>query len=223
VTLIDLDAELIDIFTAPENKLPPALAKQISELNQNSLRQENVQVIKSDAFLAIDDLLAKSKTFDAIIVDLPDPSHPDLNKLYSVNFYARLKQLLAGDGLIGVQSTSPYHAKKSFIAVQNTLEAASFTAVEQYHDNVPSFGEWGWTIASKMGASPLQRLNALDTLPVEHFWLTLPMIKNAFEFPQNFYQEKENIPINYLGSHAIYQLHQNAWRDQQGLNSAHLQ
>jgi len=223
VTLIDLDAELIDIFTAPENKLPPALAEQISELNQNSLRQENVQVIKSDAFLAIDDLLAKSKTFDAIIVDLPDPSHPDLNKLYSVNFYARLKQLLAGDGLIGVQSTSPYHAKKSFIAVQNTLEAASFTAVEQYHDNVPSFGEWGWTIASKMGASPLQRLNALDTLPVEHFWLTLPMIKNAFEFPQNFYQEKENIPINYLGSHAIYQLHQNAWRDQQGLNSAHLQ
>lgn len=223
VTLIDLDDELIDIFTTPEKKLPASLAAQISALNQKSLQHKNVQVFKSDAFIAIDNLLVQGKSYDAIIVDLPDPSHPDLNKLYSVNFYARLKQLLAGDGLIGVQSTSPYHAKKSFISVQKTLEAANFSSVQQYHDNVPSFGEWGWTIASKMGASPLQRLNALEALPVEHFWLTLPMIKNAFEFPHNFYKNKESIPVNYLGSHAIYQLHQNAWQDQQGLNNSYLQ
>jgi len=223
VTLIDLDDELIDIFTTPEDKLPPKLAKHITELNQKSLQDKKVNVIKSDAFIAIDELLAQGKVFDAIIVDLPDPSHPDLNKLYSVNFYARLKQMLAGDGLIGVQSTSPYHAKNSFISVLKTLEAANYSSVQQYHDNVPSFGEWGWTIASKMGASPLQRLKALDELPVEHFWLTLPMIQSAFEFPHNFYRDREEIPINYLGSHAIYQLHQNAWQDQQGLNNSHLQ
>jgi len=223
VTLIDLDAELIDIFTDPYQKLPETLANQISKLNNNSLQHPNVNVVKSDAFIAIDSLLAKGKVFDAIIVDLPDPSHPDLNKLYSVNFYARLKQLLAGDGLIGIQSTSPYHAKNSFIAVQKTMEAANFSSVEQYHDNVPSFGEWGWTIASKMGASPLTRLNQLESLPVEHFWLSLPMIKNSFEFPNNFYKNKKNIPVNYLGSHNIYQLHQNAWQDQQGLNNSHLQ
>ncbi len=223
VTLIDLDAELIEIFTHPHKKLPTSLATQISTLNSNSLQHENVEIRTSDAFIEIDNLLAKGKVFDAIIVDLPDPSHPDLNKLYSVNFYARLKQLLSGDGLIGVQSTSPYHAKDSFISVQKTLQAANFSSVEQYHDNVPSFGEWGWTIASKMGASPLQRLNKLDKLPIEHFWLTLPMIKNAFEFPHDFYQNKESVPINYLGSHVIYQLHQNAWKDQQGLNNSHLQ
>ncbi len=223
VTLIDLDAELIEIFTQPHEKLPTALAKQITQLNQQSLTHKSVSVLKSDAFLTIDSLLAKGDVYDAIIVDLPDPSHPDLNKLYSVNFYARLKQLLAGDGLIGIQSTSPYHAKDSFISVQKTMEAAGFSSVEQYHDNVPSFGEWGWTIASKMGSSPLNRLKKLERLPVEHFWLTLPMIKNAFEFPNNFYEDKEDIPVNYLGSHAIYQLHQEAWRDQQGLNNSHLQ
>lgn len=223
VTLIDLDDELLDIFTHPDKKLPPALAQKVIELNKKSLQQDNVDIIKNDAFIAIDSLLAANKTFDAIIVDLPDPSHPDLNKLYSVNFYARLKQLLSGDGLIGIQSTSPYHAKDSFISVQKTLEAANFSSVQQYHDNVPSFGEWGWTIASKMGASPLQRLQSLDELPVKHFWLTLPMIKNAFEFPANFYNDKASIPINYLGSHTIYQLHQNAWRDQQGLNNSYLQ
>ncbi len=163
-------------------------------------------------------MLANGQIFDAIIIDLPDPSHPDLNKLYSVNFYARLKQLLAGDGLIAIQSTSPYHAKDSFISIGKTVKAAGFNKVEQYHDNVPTFGEWGWTIASKMGASPRTRLNSLTELPVQHNWLTMGMLKNSFEFPKNFYKNEKNISINYLGSHTIYQLHQNAWRDQQGLN-----
>jgi spermidine synthase len=63
----------------------------------------------------------------------------------------------------------------------------------------------------------------LPQLPIAHHWLTLPMVTNAFEFSRDFYQNSETVPINYLGSHAIYQLHQKAWQDQQGLNNAHLQ
>lgn len=223
VTLIDLDAELMQIFKQPSEKLQPSLATQIDHLTQQSLQDPRVNIINADAFLAIDTLLQQQQSFDSIIVDLPDPSHPDLNKLYSVNFYARLQQLLAGDGLIGIQSASPYHAKNAFIAIGKTVKAAKFAQVQQYHDNVPSFGEWGWTIASKRGESPLQRLKSLKTLPVEHQWLTLPMIINSFEFSKEFYKNQTNVPINYLGSHNIYQLHQKAWRDQQGLNNAYLQ
>tara|TARA_R110000787_G_scaffold56239_4_gene129378 strand:- start:608 stop:2263 length:1656 start_codon:yes stop_codon:yes gene_type:complete len=223
VTLIDLDTQLIELFKNPHEKLPLGLADAIEDLNEASLRDKRVEIISADAFLAIDKLLQSQQTFDAIIVDLPDPSHPDLNKLYSVNFYARLKQLLAGDGLIGIQSASPYHAKNAFIAIGKTVQAAGYSRVQQYHDNVPSFGEWGWTIASKMGADPLTRLTNLSELPVSHHWLTLPMMINAFEFSRDFYQNSEAVPINYLGSHAIYQLHQQAWQDQQGLNNAHLQ
>jgi len=228
VTLIDLDKELIELFITPDKKLPFLLAQKLKSLNQSSLTAPNVNLIYSDAFIAIDKLLQQGQVYDAIIVDLPDPSHPDLNKLYSVNFYARLKQLLSGDGLMAVQSTSPYHAKDAFIAIGKTIKAADFVHVQQYHDNVPSFGEWGWTIASKSGASPLSRLRALDQSQIESFskkqdWLTLPMVFGAFDFSKNFYQNKALIPINYLGSHTIYQLHQNAWRDQQGLNNAHLQ
>ncbi|MGB1263467.1 MAG: polyamine aminopropyltransferase [Cognaticolwellia sp.] len=223
VTLVDLDTELLEIFKRPHDKLPQALANDIENLNGASLRDKRVEIISADAFLAIDKLLQRQQTFDAIIVDLPDPSHPDLNKLYSVNFYARLKQLLAGDGLIGIQSASPYHAKNAFIAIGKTVQAADYAHVQQYHDNVPSFGEWGWTIASKRGAPPLTRLKALPALPTPHHWLTLPMTLNAFEFSRNFYQGSDDVPINYLGSHVIYQLHQQAWQDQQGLNNAHLQ
>lgn len=218
VTLIDLDSELIDIFQTPSKHLPARLAAQISHLNQNSLQDERVEVLRSDAFIAINDLLNSRQIFDAIIVDLPDPSHPDLNKLYSVNFYARLKQLLSGDGLIAIQSTSPYHAKPSFISIGKTLSAANFPHVEQYHDNVPSFGEWGWTIAAKMGNSPLNRLKKLDRLPIKHRWLNIETLKAAFVFPNDFYRDKDKIEVNILGSHTIYQLHQKAWQDQQGIN-----
>ncbi|GHE84267.1 polyamine aminopropyltransferase [Thalassotalea profundi] len=223
VTLIDLDKELIELFQKPFEKLPQTLAYQIDKLTQKSFSDPRVTPIYQDAFLAIDEMLSSKQTFDTIIVDLPDPSHPDLNKLYSVNFYARLKQLLAGDGVIAIQSASPYHAKEAFIAIGKTVAAAEFAHVQQYHANVPSFGEWGWTIASKYGASPLSRLKKLDEFLVEPQWLTLPMLYGAFEFPHQFFKLKESIPVNYLGSHVIYQLHQKAWRDQQGLNESHLQ
>jgi len=217
VTLIDLDGELIDIFLSPEQRVTNNLAIKIKYLNKQSLQDKRVTILRSDAFIEINNLLKKQQVFDAIIVDLPDPSHPDLNKLYTVNFYARLKQLLAGDGLIAIQSTSPYHAKNSFISIGKTLSAAGFPKVEQYHDNVPSFGEWGWTIAAKMGASPLTRLNKLEYLPIKPSWLNLEMLKAAFIFPNNFYHHAETIKINTLGSHTLYQLHQKAWQDQQGL------
>jgi spermidine synthase len=218
VTLIDLDSELIDIFQSPDKHLNTSLAKKISYLNKQSLQDERVTILRSDAFLTINELLKSGQVFDAIIIDLPDPSHPDLNKLYTVNFYARLKQLLAGDGLIAIQSTSPYHAKDSFISIGKTLSAANYAHVQQYHDNVPSFGEWGWTIAAKIGASPLARLNKLETLPVRHSWINLALLKSAFIFPNDFYKNKHDIDINILGSHTLYQLHQKAWKDQQGIN-----
>ena len=217
VTLIDLDSELIDIFQHPDKHLNASLARKINHLNQGSLRDKRVTIFRSDAFITINQLLKKGQVFDSIIVDLPDPSHPDLNKLYTVDFYARLKQLLAGDGLIAIQSTSPYHAKDSFISIGKTLSAAKFAHVQQYHDNVPSFGEWGWTIAAKIGASPLTRLNRLKDLPVAHSWLNLEMLKGSFVFPNEFYKRKDTIDINTLGSHTLYQLHQQAWQNQQGI------
>lgn len=217
VTLIDLDSELIDIFKSPKSHVNSNLARKISYMNQNSLQDNRVTILRSDAFITINELLKSGQVFDAIIVDLPDPSHPDLNKLYTVNFYARLKQLLAGDGLIAIQSTSPYHAKGSFISIGKTLKAADFAHVQQYHDNVPSFGEWGWTIGAKMGASPLARLNKLDKLPIQPIWLNLDLLKSAFIFPNDFYNNTENIGVNTLGSHTLYQLHQQAWQNQQGI------
>jgi len=198
------------------------IKKTLLNLNENALNDPRVHITNSDAFLEVEKLVSQQKHFDTIIVDLPDPSHPDLNKLYSDFFYARLKELLSGDGVIAIQSTSPYHAQRAFISIGKTLQSVGFK-MEQYHANVPTFGEWGWTIAAKMGATPQQRLKELTQLPVKQQWLTLPLIHSAFNFPKGFYQHKDKVPINYLGSHTIYQLHQKAWQSQQGLDDAYVQ
>lgn len=210
VTLIDLDPDLIGLFKNPENFLPPNLRSKIKALTHNSFNQPGVKVINDDAFIAIDRLLAAKKSFDTIIIDLPDPSHPDLNKLYSVNFYYRLQHLLSGDGVMVVQSTSPFHAKSAFISIGKTLQKAGYKT-EQYHQNVPSFGEWGWTIASKRGQIPSQRLSAYKALAVPTKWLTLPLLNGAFIFNKDFYINKDKIKVNYLGSNVLYQYHQQAW------------
>jgi len=211
VTLIDLDAHLVALFKSPEKLLPDHLAVKVKSLTADSFNDKRVTVINDDAFIAIDSLLQKKEIFDVIIIDLPDPSHPDLNKLYTVNFYYRLNHLLNMDGTMVVQSTSPFHAKNAFISIAKTVAQAKFIQVEQYHQNVPSFGEWGWTVATKKGGSVSARLRDQDTIAVDTAWLTSSLLQSAFVFNKDFYADKNNIKVNYLGSNQLYQYHQQAW------------
>lgn len=86
--------------------------------------------------------------FNAIFIDLPDASTPELSKLYSRGFYIKIRKHLAENGMMVTQASSPYHAKKSFLCIGKTLRAAGFSALP-YHVNVPSFGEWGFYLAWK--------------------------------------------------------------------------
>jgi spermidine synthase len=211
VTLIDLDPNLVELFKSPEDALPAHLATKINNLTTDSFNDPRVTVINDDAFIAIDKFLQNKIIFDSIIIDLPDPSHPDLNKLYSVNFYYRLNNLLNTDGVMVVQSTSPFHAKSAFISIAKTVKKANFKQVEQYHQNVPSFGEWGWTIATKTGASVSERLSHNNALEVETRWLSSALLAGSFVFNKGFYADQDRVKINYLGSNQLYQYHQNAW------------
>ena len=50
----------------------------------------------------------QDEPFDLIISDLPDPNHEGLTKLYSVQFYNLLASRLNPQGILSVQSTSPF-------------------------------------------------------------------------------------------------------------------
>ncbi len=217
VDLIDIDESLIAFFTTPSIKNGTIINQALLDLNQHSFSDPRVHTHFGDAFNKVDDLIQQEKLYDSIIVDLPDPSHPDLNKLYSARFYAKLKTLLTGDGALVVQSTSPYHAKNTFLSIGKTVKFSGFKNVEQYHHNVPSFGEWGWTIATKNGQSAKARLSNKPQIEVQDGWITTGVLLAAFEFSQQFYNQLESIQVNRINNQAAYQYHLQDWEKQQGV------
>lgn len=221
VTLVDLDAQLLALFGANtvNYDAPEAIKTRMQKLNDNALQDPRVTVTAADAFIEIENLLDKGAQFDSIIIDLPDPNHPDLNKLYSDYFYNQIRQLLAADGAVSIQSTSPYHAKLAFLSIAKTVKQAGFLHVEQYQQNIPSFGQWGWTIATKMGRSPSQRIEKIETLPIKTDWLTKDYLLARFVFPGNFFDDVKKVKVNLLGSGTLYDYNREAWEVESELYS----
>ncbi|MEW5057180.1 MAG: polyamine aminopropyltransferase [Cycloclasticus sp.] len=217
VDLIDIDAAIVDFFTQPYHDKGRVINQPLLALNEYAFSDKRVQTHFGDAFIKVDELIQQKRLYDVIIVDLPDPSHPDLNKLYSARFYAKLKTLLTGDGAMAVQSTSPYHAKNTFLSIGKTVHYAGFKHVEQYHHNVPSFGEWGWTIATKNGVSAKARLMLKDSLLVDDGWSTKGVLLAAFEFNKHFFDRLATIKVNRINNQAAYQYHKEGWEKQQGI------
>ena len=122
----------------------------MSSANGGSLDNPRVQIVTADAMKW---LREKPQTFDAVIVDLPDPDTPVLGRLYSTEFYGLVSRALAPDGLIVVQSGSPYSTATAFWRTVSTIKSAGY-AVTPYHVYVPTFGDWGFTLARHGDTAP---------------------------------------------------------------------
>lgn len=213
VTLLDLDKEIVEFFKTPYyEKEGNNVNQHLIELNQNSFNDKRMELIFGDAYLNVQELIKSGRKYGAIIVDLPDPSHPDLNKLFSVEFYSMLNMLLADSGAISVQSTSPYLAKSVFISIGKTLHESGFT-VEQYKENIPSFGGmWGWNIAVKNGKTAKERIANYDELPFDDEYMTKENLMAAFTFGKNYYKGIENIKVNRINNQVMYNYYLQSWQ-----------
>ncbi|WP_421419131.1 polyamine aminopropyltransferase [Pseudoalteromonas lipolytica] len=214
VTLVDLDGQLLNLFgnDVGDYDAPETIRKRLIELNNHSMSDPRAQIRIADAFLEVEAMLAKGERFDTILIDLPDPNHPDLNKLYSDYFYNHVRELLAPDGAMAVQSTSPYHAKKAFLSIAKTVRAAGFNYVEQYQQNIPSFGQWGWTIATTTGKPASSRIRETDKLPVPSRWVSKEYLLASFVFPNHYFEQVNTIEVNRLGSGTLYDYYRQAWQ-----------
>ncbi len=156
-----------------------------------------------------------SGKYDVMILDFPDPSSPDLAKLYSRPFYEALRQHLNPGGILVQQAGSPIHTKEAFLCLGRTLEASSFATLP-YHDNVPSFGEWGWWLAwAKDGVSPTRqasRLTSLEKLRTPTRYLTPGLVAASLEFGKNQLVTNRN-DITSLTEARIFDYYLQGWRD----------
>ncbi|MFG1770533.1 polyamine aminopropyltransferase [Nocardia salmonicida] len=135
VTLVELDPAMIELARTDD---------RLTDLNRRAFDDPRVTVINADAFAW---LRTAPGLFDAVIVDLPDPDQTSVAKLYSKEFYAMTAHVLAPGARMVVQSGSPFFAPRSFWTIDATVRAAGLYTTP-YHVDVPSFGDWGFVLAS---------------------------------------------------------------------------
>lgn len=135
VDLVDIDEQMIEICSSDPN---------ITAINLNSLKNDKVRIYTQDAYKYMEE---NERKYDLILVDLPDPNSEILAKLYSNVFYRMCKNSLSDCGILVSQSISPYYSPRAFWCINKTMQSEGLY-VKPYHLEVPSFGDWGFNMAS---------------------------------------------------------------------------
>lgn len=197
VTMVDLDPAMTKLFSSNEI---------LTSLNNKSILSPKLKVINKDAFIWLREISASpvKPVFDAVVIDVPDPSNYSIGKLYSTTFYKQLHSVLNEKSIVVVQSTSPLIARKSFWCVNNTLAASGFKTAP-YHVYVPSFGEWGFVIASR---SPY---NVPSIYPSELKYVNKKTVSDMFFFPPDM--SKVDTKVQRLDDQALIHYFDQEWSE----------
>ena len=192
VTLVELDPAMTRLF-----RNDPALRR----LNADALWSPKVHIVNEDAFQWLQALPAQ-ETFDVIVVDFPDPTNFAIGKLFTNSFYSLLDKRLAASGYAVIQTTSPLIARQSFWTVVQTVESVGLTA-KPYHVHVPSFGEWGFVLASH------RPWREPEALPAGMRFLTLPTLRLMFDFPLDM--ARLPTEVNRLSNQVLVNTYEREW------------
>lgn len=218
VTLVELDPAMTRLFT--DNAT-------LARLNGHALRSPKVQVINTDAFQWLQDGQSRAAgppqgasapqggsepraagnvgaqdTFDVIVVDFPDPTNFAIGKLYTNSFYALLDRRLAASGYAVVQTTSPLVARQSFWTVVQTIESVGLQTAP-YHAHVPSFGEWGFVLASH------RPWRLPEALPGGLQFLSASTLPLLFDFPLDM--ARVPAEVNRLSNQVLVHTYEREW------------
>ena len=218
VTLVELDPNMTQLFAEHET---------LAALNGGSLKSPKLKIVNTDAFKWLQEgdtsaagppqgasapsggsepraagSVGADNLFDVIVVDFPDPTNFAIGKLYTNSFYALLDKRLAASGYAVVQTTSPLIARQSFWTVATTIESVGLRAAP-YHVHVPSFGEWGFVIASHR---PYRQPEAL---PAGLRYLSLPTLPLMFDFPLDM--ARVPAEVNRLSNQTLVTTYEREW------------
>lgn len=199
VTLVDLDPRVTELFRDhPDLQL----------LNDAALSDPKVEIFAKDAWAFAE---GSDRTFDVILVDLPDPKNLSLSKLYSAEFYAILVERLSPRGVLVTQAGSPFFARDAFWSIVKTWEdtrnptaPTQALTVVPYRTYVPSFGEWGFVMVE-----PAALASEPGNLPEGLRFATPDMWHRAQLFSPD--TTRTDVAPNSLRSHALVDYYQSGW------------
>ena len=190
VTLVELDPAMTQLFGSHPT---------LRQLNGDALASRKLTIVNTDAFQW---LQQGDDTYDVIVVDFPDPTNFAIGKLYTNSFYALLDQRLAASGYAVVQTTSPLVARRSFWTVVTTIESVGLQA-RPYRAHVPSFGEWGFVIASR------RPWRVPAELPAGLRFLDAAALPLLFDFPRDM--ARVPAEVNRLSYQVLVHTYEQEW------------
>lgn len=203
ITLVDLDPRVTELFRDhPE----------LSQLNGGALRDPRVTIHNRDAWRFVED---SAEVFDVILIDLPDPKNLALSKLYSRQFYGALMERLSAHGVLVTQAGSPLFAREAFWSIEASLAASrnpqapgEGLATLPYHTYLPSFGDWGFVLASPRALAGTG-LTLPEAISGDLRYLT-PQVWQAAQIfdPQS---GPIDVEVNSLQSHALVDYYLEGW------------
>ncbi len=191
VTLVDLDPSIIKLFKHH------AL---LSKLNHHSFDSDKVTVINQDAWKFIEN---SKELYDVIIVDLPDPNNLSIGRLYSETFYRLLSDHLSKAGAMVTQSTSVLFSRKAFWCIEKTISSAGLITTP-YHVYIPSFGEWGFVMATHQ---KMKTREIGDSLKLKY--LDDKVLNQMKLFPKDI--AKVKVERNRLSTHKLIYYYDKGW------------
>jgi spermidine synthase len=178
-------------------------------LAARALRVAEVNVVNVDADRFLSDI---HDVFDVVIVDFPDPRSIELCKLYSKEFYLKLRRVMATHAIAAIQSTSVYYSREAYLMIGRTLEAAGLHIL-RYHHDVPSFGDWGWHLVWKDDRTPSAMRNALKSGPaigVPTDYLTTELVASSVGFGKGVLSTEDS-SINTLMEPRLLDVYLKSW------------
>ncbi|MCE4618023.1 MAG: polyamine aminopropyltransferase [Desulfurococcales archaeon] len=135
VVMVDIDEEVVKVSK-----------EYLPEWHKGAFDDPRFELIIMDGLKYVEEANEK---FDVIIADLADPLEAGpAYKLYTKEYYEKLKKLLNPGGVFVTQATSPTITTFTHAVIFNTIKSV-FKYASIYHVYVRSFdGVWGFVIAS---------------------------------------------------------------------------
>lgn len=202
IDLVDLDEEMVRLFRD---------RPQLSALSGNAYSDRKVRIHTEDAGKFLE---RTHESWDLIFMDLPDPNSLSLARLYTKSFFRLAAKHLSVHGIIVTQATSPYYAPEAFSCVVKTIveapvgpEGETGLEVYPYHVYVPSFGDWGFVMASRNSIDPKKLV--LADLPLK--FLTNEVLPTLFIFPKDV-APKSEVYANGLDDQVLVKYYREGWR-----------
>lgn len=187
IDLVDIDPEMTRISAS----LP-----MLVDMNQRSLEDARVNVYNDDAFSFINQ---PGVLYDRVIIDMPDPHNEAINKLYSKEFYTMIRKRMATGGVVVTQSSSPFFTRRTFWSIHETLDSV-FNDTRGYQIGIPSFGVWGFNMASAGSSIPDRLAFTVDTRFINAEVMTAARVFGKDTQPLD-------VPVNSILEPRLYQLY----------------